>query len=394
MKQWMSILVRFGGLAFFGLALFGVLLFAEGYQYDSGAKQLVKKGIVYFEGRPQDSVLTVDGEPREWSIGGEVRVPPGLHRFTIAKPEHRPWSKQILVPDQTVVKYPRIILLPDELPQEHIVSRGMWRPMEAADDHSVELNSAVRAVRYYDFAQQELTLHELPLSLDAAAIKAINKDSYIVLDRRGRLLALDFAAKTALTSGLYAKDFTVGRDEIVYVDPGGALRRAPFSLSAGSPFLELEEPVTALTSFETDGDLYAFLFDGEKAVVARTDGSILFIRKAEAVSLEGDEVLYADGSFLREYDMTSKQTVERGAGLFKPRILELVPESFHMFIVDQSGKLLWCDRDGENCLVLRSNVTLARYDSGAHALFIEDGVGLIRLELPGGSRLLREFGVQ
>lgn len=110
-------LLKISGFVTFIAAVIFVILFAEGYQYDRGKGDLVKKSVIYFDmpfAAPDvdERILMVDGAPVSFSFPGELRVTPGVHDIEIRREGFNVWKKRIEIREDSVVRFPEIRLFP------------------------------------------------------------------------------------------------------------------------------------------------------------------------------------------------------------------------------------------------------------------------------------------
>lgn len=117
--------VQIGGLVIFAATFLTALLFAEGYQYDSGSSEIVKKGVIFFEGfsagEGGEKNVLLNGEPVDVSFPGELRVVPGEYNLEFRCNGYFPWKKHIEVPEDRIVRFAEIQLLPEILIKPRIL---------------------------------------------------------------------------------------------------------------------------------------------------------------------------------------------------------------------------------------------------------------------------------
>lgn len=125
--------VQIGGLVIFAVTLLATLLFAEGYRYDSESSDIVKKGVIFFEGfsagEDRKKIVLLNGEPIDVSFPGELRVVPGEYDLEFRHDEYFSWKKHVGVPEDRIVRFAEIQLLLEKSIKPRI--------LESTDDFSL-----------------------------------------------------------------------------------------------------------------------------------------------------------------------------------------------------------------------------------------------------------------
>lgn len=109
-------LLRITGVCLFIGAVTLTILFAQGYLYDPGLQEIVKKSVLRFEVLPKDAEVLLDNGEANMTASGEIRALPGKYRVTIQKPGFSSWTKDVVLKEDEIIRFPEIILFPDSHP--------------------------------------------------------------------------------------------------------------------------------------------------------------------------------------------------------------------------------------------------------------------------------------
>jgi hypothetical protein len=147
-------MLQIGGVIFFALAVFVTILFAEGYQYDSVARDIVKKSVILFEKLPKGASVTVDGKPTPFALSGELRVVPGTYFVTVSVTGFSSWKTHISVLEDTVVRFPEIRLISSvrsHMIEDMSYSMKLWRFRSASEEGVLLENPNLHFGKFFPF---------------------------------------------------------------------------------------------------------------------------------------------------------------------------------------------------------------------------------------------------
>ncbi len=309
-------IVQISGLVVFVLAVALTFIFTAGYQYDSRARDLVKKGGVHFEALPANAKLFLDGKAVEDLVPREIRVAPGPHIIEVRKEGFYTWTKHVTVPEDIVLRFPEIVVVPTATTPDTVGT--VILPPNAALERSPHSAFSERGV----FSVNNNLHYGLLHGFDHPYTP--------------RVYELPLAAATLVD------------------DPA-------------IPMVALPDKVKRMVRFQKSGDYYLWFYESDKkdsrrnsiyAVTVTThDGTpVLHQLSVRAASLENESIIYATDRGVTVYDLAAKKVISEYPHPKNITWLSRIKKSFQVILVT-NGNVEVCDQDLENCHLL----TTTRY---------------------------------
>lgn len=351
----LSKILQLVGIFIFAVFVLVTILFAEGYQFDIKTRDLVKKSVLYFERvrTPGEVEVHLDGEPVAYSSPLELRVVPGAHEVSIESKDHVPWKKRLVVPEETVLRFPEIRLFPAGQTDfaTSLDSIRSLRYHSSSERGIFFVNEKLHFGKYYSFEDPNVFwVADIPFFASTVKLMPISKEFWFGITADGKLFSYD----TILRQHFPVTDFPV-LDAVSYGDTlfaldkkGGAWKIERDSTSPEFFFRAVGFP-HAFKYIEKERGRMLFLFDNI-AIVTDGSGAILFQESnVSRASLDSDLLTYAtDKEFVR-FDLHEKKIVLRKTLEESVNSISRIGGTFQFFLLNNQNEVAVCDEDMENC---------------------------------------------
>lgn len=238
-----------------------VVLFAEGYQYDAGSRDMVKKSVIYFESLPADSEFILNSKKVDDFSSKEIRVDAGNHLVELKKNGYSSWIKNVKVPENAVVKFKPIKLFPSDISKSSfkkpLQKMAGFEIVKTAEDGVLLFNKNLHFFKFFDFSG-DFWIKELVKNDDAS----------------GGILPVDKTPPQKLPAGtIWAEQidesgnklFIKNDLDLLYCDSD--FENCSFAAKLDSPFFAKSKSLTAFIGM-SGGNLILFDF-GEQSLLQR-----------------------------------------------------------------------------------------------------------------------------
>lgn len=362
--------MQIGGIVFFVLVVFITILFAEGYQYDPGSRELVKKSVVLFEKIPRGASVIVDGKTEASTFSGELRLASGNHDIEIKKTGASSWKKRVKVPEDAVVRFPEIILLPANGAANFTKiqePRALWRLQSVSQKGVLLDNLSLHFGKWIPFASpNDFTIIDLTLPHIFQKLTVVTPDSLAGLSARGNLFLSFLDGRKAEENRIVKfADLASAGNKLFTLDADGKAwefpSKTPEDILQPALFFSLPEKAAEFSIVEEVDDFFLFLFstksNGQFLALTDASGAILFQEKGvSAASMDKQELLYAADNRLIRYDFREKKILKQIPFVKPIRWFSRIGKTFHFLFLNESGELTLCDEDAENCSFFAKDV--------------------------------------
>ena len=365
-------IVQIGGLAVFGIAVALTFIFTAGYQYDPHARDLVKKGVVYFEILPAKAQLFVDGKAVEDVVPREIRVVPGPHTIEVRKTGFFAWTKNVIVPEDQVLKFTEIILVPTATAsnvvgtviatQNAVLQRSQRSGFSEQGVFSV--NNNLRYGVLNDFENPHAPkLYDLPyIPAGIKDIQPLNSNTLVGETFKSRVFFYVPGKKIEVSKGKEgAVQVLVADGKAFGVNADGTV----WNLSPDDPatsFGVLPDRVNLVERLQKNSDYYSWLYATDKkdaqrnsiyAVTVTThDGTQVFHQaNVKSAFLDDKGITYVTDKNVITYSFDKKKIVSEYTNTLHIKWLSRIKKSFQFILVTGDNVQL-CDEDLDNCHVL------------------------------------------
>lgn len=350
----------FIGIVLFGGAVFVTIFFAEGYQYDFQKKDIVKKGVIYFEGSFKDVEVLIDGQLQKAQnpFHGEVRVTPGPHNMEIRKKGWSTWEKHIVVPEDKVVEFPVIRSLPQNLEQfMSKIPEGEELNLQSWSNLGVFLvNSKLHFGKYYFLKPGgKFWVKDLTIKSAFSKLTPLSEDVFAGIASKNRFFTYDVEdGKEIFAKDISSVDLKIAGDKTFVLDKLGKV----FDAADGAlvPKLFLSLPAGNANNFlrvQNSGNYFSFLISLKNEnifVVAGDSGEIIFQEGGvDGAYIEKDKAYYTKDKQLIVFDLKEKKEIFRREINTDIKWLSRIGDSFNFLFLTKDRDLLYCDEDFDNC---------------------------------------------
>lgn len=398
------------GAFVFCAAVFAAILFAEGYLYDPQTHDIVKKGVVYFEGIfPKEKIsVLLDGKVTKMFFPGEIRTDPGTHDIEIQSQGFYPWKKRVTVPEDNVLQFKEIRLFPVSSANgsadlytvnalEHIGSVKSF-----SDKGIFFVNDSMHFGKYYPLESPNgFSVADLTLKTDFTKLLHVSDNAYFGLSRDNGIFKYsrgkgeDFEWK-----GFLALDITQVGGRIFALGKNGKI----FEIEEGKPDPEVffdtgEKDAYEFAFTNIARNLFLFRFktkQGLSAAVAKEDGQMILKENNIGGAYMEEETLYFTrlSSFV-VYDLKENKIVKEKELEELVLGMSRIENSFHFLFLTVGNELKYCDEDFENCwLISKTDGALLIHSSGRDVFYAVVDGRLTVFDFGGRAffrRLLRDF---
>lgn len=374
--------VQIVGIFVFVIIVVFALLFAEGYQYDSLSRDLVKTGIIYFKGLSAGESLPsvyVNGKKMSISSPGELRLVPGAYDLEIKQDGFFPFKKQILIPTEEVLTFDHIGLFPQD--QQYWPLKENIEKLDKFSIHSVSqtgvflFNKKENKGEYYFFdspSKPESVL--IPSKATFLRLLAISPVKFIGLGKDGKLLSFENEPKkntVIVDAGTFVDMVMIG-ESVYAIDKAGKVWKrkavAPLAEVVGNRFKKTAK----------NGDYKMFIFADENLFILNNKDEVVYQDKSvtNAILGKNDELVFIKKSDLISYDLKEGKIIK-----FVPKVgksivwISRISDSFHLLALNNENKLFYCDLDLGNCqLVEKLDLSFVEsFDNGNTYFVIKNG---------------------
>lgn len=359
-------ILQVGGAFFFVIVVFVTILFAQGYQYDLRQREIVKKSVLLFEKLPTDALVLVDGKPLEFAAQGGLRLEPGQYRVEVSKPGAVSWKKQITVPEDEVVRFPEIVLMPENGAGSLVVQtepRHAWRLQSASESGLLLENQNLHFAKWFSFSSpSDFTIFDLALPASFQKLVALSRHELIGLTKEQHLFSYDVRGRTLLENRTAVlKDIAITNKKRFTLDSQGKVWDIPDDISRPMLFFGATDEAKRFTNVaEVDG-IFLFLLEtshrNHLLVLTDSSGAILFQEKAvDAAFLDRTSLFYSTATHFVHYDFQEKKIILELPITHSLGWFSRIGDSFHFLFLTKDGELKFCDQDMENCTNLSAGV--------------------------------------
>ncbi|MEK9132947.1 MAG: hypothetical protein AAB606_04540 [Patescibacteria group bacterium] len=375
MKTFFRVL-QIGGVVVFCASAIFAILFAEGYQYDPATRDVIKKSVIYFDSLPEDVEVSVDSRNINIGASREIRTAPGAHDIEITKDGFNPWKKRVVVPEDFVVRFPELKIMPivesGTSPQfiKDIEPLAGWSMQSSSEEGVFMSNPKLHFGKYYLFsADDDFRVIELPLKFEFEKVMPFGNNSLVGLTRDNRIFAYDSENQKLVSRK--EKDFIdlrVMGGELFVLDKIGNIWTAGQELELADfskfhLFATLAQAPTAIERTQRSENLISFLFktrNKKSLVVTRDDGSIIFQKgNLDSAFLDKQRVFVVADGILEVYDIEKKKELSKRTISKEIVWLSRVGETYQFLFTDSTGEISICDEDFENCNAVAAAAKLA-----------------------------------
>ncbi|MEK7172232.1 MAG: hypothetical protein AAB739_04965 [Patescibacteria group bacterium] len=349
----------FIGIVLFGGAVFITIFFAEGYQYDFQKKDIVKKGVIYFEGSFKDVEVVIDGQLQKAQnpFHGEVRVSPGPHDMEIRKKGWNTWKKYIIVPEDKVVNFAQIWLLPQNLeqfttaiPEDKVSNLQSWSELGI-----FLVNSKLHFGKYYFLKPGgKFWVKDLPIKSAFSKLTPLSEDNFVGIASKNRFFTYDAEdGKEIFAKNISAVDLKVAGDKTLVLDKAGKVFDVTDGALTSKLFLSLPSIANSFLRVQNIGNYFAFLISLKNEnifIVAGDSGEIIFQEGGvDGSYIEKDKAYYTKNKQLIVFDLKEKKEISRRDINTDVKWLSRIGDSFNFLFLTKDRNLLYCDEDFDNC---------------------------------------------
>lgn len=369
-KSFVTILEVIGVLVF-GAAVFVIILFAEGYQYDSGSNDLIKKGVVYFKGIGNanvDPVVLLDDEKVKVSFPGELRVTPGPHNLKISANGYLPWQKHIVVPEEDLLIFPQIRLFPVTLESEETMFlANMVEPVSKMKLQSFSekgvlfMNDAMHYSKFYYLKpNKDFWVSEMTFKSDYSKLLAVSDTEFLGLSEKKKLFLYNASSKLLTELDKKTKenfapvDLKQVENTVFTMDGRGEIFKVGIDDSIElKPFFAIPEQAESFGRISHVNGMFLFLIrlkGNTMGLIVDNSGEILFQEKGiTGAYLEEGKLYYVKGSDLFVQNIEEKKLIAKYQ-MDAPVIwLSRIGKTFHFLFLTKELQLRYCDEDAQNC---------------------------------------------
>lgn len=349
----------FIGIVLFGGAVFITIFFAEGYQYDFQKKDIVKKGVIYFEGSFKDVEVLIDGQLQKAQnpFHGEVRVSPGPHDMEIRKKGWSTWKKHIIVPEDKVVEFPEIRLLPQNLEQfmNEIPEAGELNLQSSSSLGVFLVNSKLHFGKYYFLKPGgKFWVKDLTMKSAFSKLTPLSEDIFAGIASKNRFFTYDIEdGKEIFAKDISAVDLKIAGGKAFVLDKSGKVFDVTDGALTPKLFLSLPGNAKNFLRVQNSGNYYSFLISLKNEnvfVVTGDNGEIIFQEGGvEGSYIEKDKAYYTKNKQLIVFDLKEKKEIFRRDVNVDIKWLSRIGNSFNFLFLTQDRNLLYCDEDFDNC---------------------------------------------
>lgn len=238
--RWILFLLAIG--LFIALS-YVTVVFALGYKYDFSARSFVRMGSFRIVANTGADV-TINGKPAGstsflGSTFSKTRLLPRIYTVNVQKEGYHPWQKKITVSAGLFTDFPKVMLVPTELPTEFVATESLGFQMIdekiretkgkllSFNDHdiTIEWTSDTDYQPFYREGDTELLVH-LPQKIDD--VQWYKDHDHIFVSTAGELYFYEIDKRGGLNS--YALSKLVGpfyydsdKDRVVISSPTGVL---------------------------------------------------------------------------------------------------------------------------------------------------------------------------
>ncbi|MBI5413036.1 hypothetical protein HZA42_01645 [Candidatus Peregrinibacteria bacterium] len=359
------------GALVFGAAVLVIILFAEGYQYDSGSNDLIKKGVVYFKGLGNENVnpvVLLDGEKVKVSFPGELRVTPGPHDLKISANGYSPWTKRIIVPEEELLTFPQIRLFPVTLESEETMFlANMFEPIakmkfqSSSEKGVLFTNDAMHYGKFYYLEpKKDFWVSEMTFKPDYSKLLAISDTEFFGLSAKKKLFFYNASSKlfTELDKktkdGFTAVDLKRVENTVFTMDGRGKIFKVKVDDSVeAKPFFAIPEQTESFERIQHVNGMFLFLIKlkgNTVGLIADNGGNILFQEKGiTGAYLDGEKLYYTKGSDLFSQNIAEKKLIAKYQMDSSVIWLSRIGKTFHFLFLTKELQLKYCDEDAKNC---------------------------------------------
>lgn len=353
----LSKILQLVGIFIFAVFVLATILFAEGYQFDIKTRDLVKKSVLYFERvrTPGEVEVHLDGEPVAYSSPLELRVVPGAHEVRMESKDHVPWKKRLVVPEETVLRFPEIRLFPAGQTDfaTSLDSVRSLRYHSSSERGIFFANEKLHFGKYYSFEDPNVFwVADIPFFASTVKLMPISKEFWFGITAEGKLFSYD----TTLRQHFPVADFSVldadsYGETLFALDQKGGVWKIGRDEAAASPefFFRTVGSPHAFKHIEKERGRMLFLFDNI-ALVTDGSGAILFQESnVSSASLDSDLLVYAKDLEFVKFDLKEKKIILRKTLESGVSFLSRIGGTFHFFFQNDKNEIAVCDEDMENC---------------------------------------------
>lgn len=387
-KRSFAVFLQVTAISLFIVLATALIFFADGYLYDSKAKDFVKNGLVSIDQFDSvDTAITIDGEPINMTLSGEIRITPGKHLISISRPGYYSWTKNLVVPENNVLNFKKIRLLPRNFENEiinDIDSSVEWRVAASLPNGLFLFNDDIHVGKFFPYSS--------PDRMKVFELKKDDNRGSALMDLNGELLD-GYIFVTVSNDRIWAidKDLNLWRFDGKKESAKMMFKLSQLSEVSNPPFdssIISSNDYIAITNRKKNNKLWIYNMDGDLLYSAQNAAGSFF---------DGKIFYYIQNNRLISYDLDRDLILNQakmGSGS-SIKWLSPIENTYHMLVLMGGGELNYCDRDLENCSIILNDQKEKIYSAKENNIFITFNKGkIILLDFRANgkiSRFLRGF---
>lgn len=346
------------GFVLFGGVVFFAIFFAEGYQFDYKTQDIVKKGVVYFEeGITENVVIYVDGVVFDASVTApnELRLPIGPHYIEIKKAGYLPWVKNVIVPEENVLKFREIRLLPATqsfIKKIEAVSR--WIFQSSSETGFLIFNPSLKFAKYYNlYSDGKFWVRDIPLTMEFKSLIALSEKLFLGFGKNLFYYDAD-DGKAVSVKEISVVNVKQAGGKAFVLDKSGKIFYWDSVKNQPKLFFNITGNKFDFKRVSRAGDYFLFFTavdNKDTLIVTQEDGARIFQNSGVASAYAEDDTLYyvSDNEMVLFDLKEGKKLLEYAIKGMSIKWFSRIADSFHFLVLTQNNNLLYCDEDLENC---------------------------------------------
>lgn len=352
-----SIALQIGSVLLFIAVALATVFFAEGYQYDKSSHTIVKKGLIHFEEGTSDMTVFLDGDVSDIS-NGELRVEPGPHEVSLMRDGYFSWKKQITVPEDDVIAFRKIRLVPRGVPEsfmKKLEPLNLWVFHSASRSGFFLVNRNLHIGKYYSLSDSsggKFWVRDLPLVFKHLLVnpdpeflwRGITDDSRLFLYNNKTQKIIRDQWEKRFVDLKDVGEVTLGLDSVGRI----------WEVDGERLLLSLPDSILQLRRVIAKPSHYVFLLSTARQqnllLLTDKDGKILWQEEgADSAFLRANLIHYTKEKKLFVYDIKAKMVIAEHTIDQTIIWLSRIENTFHFLFLTRDLDLRYCDEDYENC---------------------------------------------
>lgn len=361
-RNFLYVVLEAGGVIVFFAAVAFALFFAEGYRYDPGENNIVKKGVIFLKSIDEGASFLLDGVKDERGFPRGVEVLPGSHSIEIKKAGYTDWNKNISIGEDEIARFASIMLLPASVDSLKTIleEKNRWDFIAENDGNLVLISNRMHFAKVYDLSDSTSRIFDLKFNFPFKKIAYVGDEAFIGIGGDGR--AFEYSEKNGVVflNNMNINDFFYSGQTIFGVDKReiNVLTKNLFIENEGQKYksvklLELDEKFGQLENIEKRGN-YIMLSGGGISgflIVYDVNGNKIFeSENIDAAFIEKDKLFYAQNGQIVVKDLNGAHEDKRFAAAWgDTEKIYRVGDTYHMIFLTEGLEMMFCDEDAGNC---------------------------------------------